>query len=159
MKANSELVTKEIFGNDRSIIVRPTYLMGPGDYTHRFTYWPMRLNLGGPVMVPGKDSDIFQYIDVRDVAQWTIRLIENQVGDTFNAVGPASTQTMPAFVHGVHAAFSSPIDYIRIPDYEFLKTHGMETLIPWISPLSERVPNQLFTATKKASITDYPSPH
>jgi 2'-hydroxyisoflavone reductase len=54
MKANSEIAAKEEFGDDRTIVVRPTYIMGPGDRTDRFTYWPVRLGLGGEVMVPGK---------------------------------------------------------------------------------------------------------
>ena len=77
MKTNSEAEAKKAFGADRTIIVRPTYMMGPADRTDRFTYWPVRLGRGGEVMVPGKSLDPVQYIDVRDVASWMIRLIEN----------------------------------------------------------------------------------
>ena len=134
MKTNSELEAQKAFGKDRTIIVRPTYMMGPGDRTDRFTYWPVRLNLGGEVMVPGKTDDPVQYIDVRDVANWMIRLIENRKAGTYNAVGPASPTGMQRFIHGAHAAFSSPASFVMIDDYEFLKEHDVYYIVPWIMP-------------------------
>lgn len=148
MKANSEIEAQKAFGKDRCIIVRPTYMMGPADRTDRFTYWPIRLNKGGEVMVPGKKEDPVQYIDVRDVAQWMIRLIENQTTGTYNAVGPASPTTMQGFVYGAHAAFSSPVSFTHIPDYKFLESQGVLDAVPWIMPTgdnygSARANNQL----------------
>ena len=75
MKSNSEIEARREFGADRTITVRPTYMMGPADRTDRFTYWPVRLGRGGEIMVPGKGNDPVQYVDVRDVANWMIRLI------------------------------------------------------------------------------------
>ncbi len=137
MKANSETEARRVFGNDRAIVVRPTYMMGPADRTDRFPYWPVRLDRGGEVMVPGNPHDPVQYIDVRDVAEFMIRLVENRTGGTFNAVGPASPTGMREFVFGAHAAFSSPVDWIAIPDYEFLKEHHVLDAIPWIMPVDE----------------------
>lgn len=137
MKANSEIEAGIVFGADRTIVVRPTYMMGPGDRTDRFTYWPVRLSKGGEVMVPGKMEDPVQYIDVRDVAQWMIRLIENRTTGTFNAVGPASPTGMHAFIFGVHAAFSSEVAFVMIPDYDFLLQQGILDKIPWIMPTGE----------------------
>jgi 2'-hydroxyisoflavone reductase len=76
MKATSEQATIKAFGVERSIIVRPTYMMGPADKTDRFIYWPIRLPKGGEILVPGKTADPVEYIDVRDVAEWMIRLAE-----------------------------------------------------------------------------------
>ncbi len=148
MKANSEIEARSAFGVERTIIVRPTYMMGPADWSDRFTYWPVRLSLGGEVMVPGKSDDPVQYIDVRDVAGWMIRLIEEQKSGVFNAVGPASPTGMHAFVYGVHAAFSSAASFVSVPDYKFLKEHKVLDAIPWIMPTgdnfgSARVNNQL----------------
>lgn len=134
MKANSEIEVLKGFGEKRSIIVRPTYMMGPGDRTDRFTYWPVRLSRGGEVMVPGKKEDPVQYIDVRDVANWMIRLIENQTTGTFNAVGPSSATQLQAFIYGAHAAFSSPASFEFIPDYKFLKSKDVFYAVPWIMP-------------------------
>ncbi len=137
MKANSEIQAKTIFGDDRTIVVRPTYMMGPGDRSDRFTYWPVRLDRGGQVMVPGHRDDPVQYIDVRDVADWMIRLIEDQAVGTYNAVGPASAIGMQAFVHGVHAACNSAVSYVHIDNYPFLKQRGIYDVVPWIMPTGD----------------------
>ncbi len=134
MKAQSEIEARRIFGEDRSITVRPTYIMGPADGSDRFTYWPVRLSLGGDVLVPGKADDPVQYIDVRDVAGWMIRLIENRTTGTFNCAGPASSTGMHAFVYGAHAAFNSAASFVMIPDHEFLREHGVSYAVPWIMP-------------------------
>jgi len=143
MKANSEIEVLKGFGKDRSIIVRPTYMMGPGDQTDRFTYWPERLARGGEVMVPGKADDPVQYIDVRDVANWMIRLAENRKAGTYNAVGPASATGMHAFVYGVHAAFNTEANFIMIPDYYFLTKHNIMDAIPWIMPVGDNAGSAL----------------
>ena len=135
MKANSEIAARLAFGDDRSITVRPTYIMGPADRTNRFAYWPVRLSRGGEILVPGKSEDPVQYIDVRDLTGWMIRLIENRTAGTFNAVGPASATGMHEFVYGAHAAFTSAASFVMVPDYEFLSEHRVGFAIPWIMPV------------------------
>lgn len=143
MKANSEIEVLNGFGRNRSIIVRPTYIIGPGDLTDRFTYWPERLARGGEVMLPGKVNDPVQYIDVRDVANWMIRLAEDRKAGTYNAVGPASATGMHAFVYGAHAAFNSEVNFVLIPDYDFLTKHDILDAIPWIMPVGDNVGSAL----------------
>ena len=137
MKATSELEARKAFGDDRTIVVRPTYMMGPADTSDRFPYWPERLSRGGEVLVPGNADDPVQYIDVRDVASWMIRLIEDKRAGTFNAVGPASPTGMQRFVHGAHAAFDSKADFVTVDDYAFLKAQGVYAVVPWIMPVDE----------------------
>jgi len=134
MKANSELETIKAFGKDRSIIVRPTYMMGPADKTDRFIYWPIRLSRGGEVLVPGKNNDPVQYIDVRDVAEWMIRLAEKKLAGTYNAVGPEKSQTMNGFIDNAKNAFEIESTFIHIDNYKFLKENRVPYLIPWIMP-------------------------
>ena len=121
MKANSEPEAERIFGEDRTVVVRPTQMTGPADKTDRFIHWPIRLNRGGRVLVPGKTDDPVQIIDVRDVAEWMIRLIENKKAGTFNAVGPKAGMTMPEFVKEAHSAFTSEAEFVQADDYDFLK--------------------------------------
>ncbi len=137
MKSLSEIEARKAFGESRTIVVRPTYMVGPADRTDRFTYWPVRLSRGGNILVPGKSDDPVQYIDVRDVAGWMIRLIENRTTGTFNAVGPPSPTGMHAFVYGAHAAFSSAVRFTMIADYDFLKKQKVPYAIPWIMPTGE----------------------
>lgn len=151
MKARSEMEARSAFGDDRTIVVRPTYMMGPADPTDRFTWWPVRLARGGEILVPGHADDPVQYVDVRDVAAWMIRLIEGGVVGTFNAVGPASSTGMHRFVYGAHAAFASKATFVSVDDYGFLLEHGLSTAVPWIMPVgnnagSARVSNELAMA-------------
>jgi 2'-hydroxyisoflavone reductase len=74
----------------RATIVRPGYIVGPGDPTDRFTYWPVRVARGGEVLAPGSPDDPLQWIDVRDLAAWLVTLAEQGTAGTFNAVGPAT---------------------------------------------------------------------
>ena len=134
MKANSENESKRIFGKDRAAIIRPHFIVGPGDKQDRFHHWAIRMQRGGEIVIPGKATDKVQFIDVRDVAAFSIRLIENQTGGTFQAAGPASPMTSTAFVHGAHAAFSSPVEYIHLDDYDFLIKEDLRFLCPWVMP-------------------------
>lgn len=148
MKANSELAAIEEFGFARTIIVRPTYMIGPADKSNRFIHWPIRLALGGETMVPGKVNDPVQYIDVRDVAEWMIRLIENRTFGTFNAVGPKDEQFIYDFVNEASQAFGVESNFITIPNDEFLVENGLLDLVPWIMPTdnnasSARISNEL----------------
>ena len=134
MKANSELEAIKQFGKERSIIVRPTYMIGPADKTNRFIHWPIRLSRGGAILVPGKAGDPVQYMDVRDVAEWMIRLIEDKKTGTFNAVGPSAPQDMYAFIEEAKTAFEAESSFVKIDDYDFLKAQNIHHIVPWIMP-------------------------
>ncbi len=134
MKANSEAIARKIFGEDRTIAIRPHFMTGPADRTDRFMYWPLRLAKGGDIILPGKANDPVQFIDVRDIAEWMIRLIENGTTGTYNGAGPASPMTMPAYVYGAHAAFGSKVNFVSIDDYDFLEKNQVPFIAPWILP-------------------------
>ena len=104
MKTASEREAKKWFG-DRTTIIRPTLICGPGDDSFRFTYWPYRIAKGGEILAPGDGQDHVQIIDCRDLAEWTIRVVESATTGTFNAAGPASPMTMAEQLHGIRAAF------------------------------------------------------
>jgi 2'-hydroxyisoflavone reductase len=70
----------------RAAVIRPGLIVGPDDNTDRFTYWPARAARGGEFIAPGAPTDPFQVIDVRDLAAFTIAIVENNVTGTYNAV-------------------------------------------------------------------------
>jgi 2'-hydroxyisoflavone reductase len=78
----------------RVLTVRAGVLVGPYDYTDRFTYWPRRVARGGEVLAPGHPGRVRQFIDVRDLAAWVLRAIEQNRHGTFNATGPDYELTM-----------------------------------------------------------------
>jgi nucleoside-diphosphate-sugar epimerase len=86
LKAASERVVQEVVG-ERALTVRPGLIVGPHDESGRFTYWPHRIARGGDVLVPGEPRDRKQFIDVRDLAEWMLRMLERDEGGLYNATG------------------------------------------------------------------------
>jgi 2'-hydroxyisoflavone reductase len=87
LKAACEQAAQAAFPG-RATIIRPGYIVGPGDQSDRFTYWPVRIARGGEVLAPGSPDDPVQWIDVRDLAAWLVHLAEEGTAGAFNAVGP-----------------------------------------------------------------------
>ena len=87
LKVLCEQTVERIYGN-RALIVRPGLIVGPNDGTDRFTYWPVRVARGGDVLAPDRPDILTQIIDVRDLADFTVKLIEDGASGAFNATGP-----------------------------------------------------------------------
>jgi len=121
LKALCEDVTRDVF-KERAIIVRPHLIVGPGDTTDRFTYWPVRIQKGGEVLAPGSMNHPVQYIDARDLSQFMIHLIENRTNGTFGAVGPLSGLSMAELLYGMRAVVSNDISFTWV-DQEFLENY------------------------------------
>jgi 2'-hydroxyisoflavone reductase len=114
LKAASEAEARRQFGAAVTT-VRPGLIVGPGDPTDRFTYWPVRLARGGEVLAPGDGSDPVQFIDVRDLDEWTIRLAEQRAFGIFNATGPDHTLTTAAMLAGVGKAVGGGAKLVWVP--------------------------------------------
>lgn len=112
-----EMLHAELPG--RVACIRPGLIVGPHDPTDRFTYWPRRIARGGDVLAPGRPQRPIQFIDVRDLADWCVRLGEHRQVGTFNAVGPQSV-TMGSFVDECRAVAGSDVRFIWIPDQQLL---------------------------------------
>ncbi len=72
----------------KACVIRPGYIVGPGDTSNRFAYWPMRADKGGDFVVPGDPTDPIQVIDVRDLSEWMVHVAERKLIGRFNACGP-----------------------------------------------------------------------
>jgi 2'-hydroxyisoflavone reductase len=108
----------------RVTVVRPGLIIGPGDDTDRFTYWPVRIARGGEVLVPGDGSDHVQIIDVRDLVAFCITLVENRTYGVFNAVGPQLGQPFRTFVERVQRGVGATnVSYTWV-DVDFLRENG-----------------------------------
>jgi 2'-hydroxyisoflavone reductase len=115
LKAVSEQEARRRFG-PATTIIRPGLIVGPGDETDRFTYWPVRLARGGEVLAPGDGSDPVQIIDARDLAEWTVRMAEARTVGVFNATGPAHVLTTLAMLEAVGDAVHSTAHLNWAPD-------------------------------------------
>lgn len=129
-KAQCERQTMTTFG-DRGIVVRPTYIVGPGDTTDRFPYWPVRLARGGEVLAPGHADDPMQLIDVRDLAEFMVHVLETNQRGVFNVAGPREPLTARHFYERAAAAIDAKVKYVYVDDYDFLIAHKIEEAIPW----------------------------
>lgn len=87
LKAGCEGIVRSLLGS-RALIIRPGPVVGPHDPTDRFTYWPLRISRGGRVLAPGNPLRQVQFIDARDLAHWTILMVERQTAGIYNAIGP-----------------------------------------------------------------------
>ena len=126
MKTLSENTVHEAFPG-RTTVVRPGLIVGPGDMTDRFTYWPVRLDDGGEVLAPGNPDHANQVIDQRDLTEWIVRLAENGTVGDFNATGPAERLSMGSMLDQIGLATEKPYELTWVPE-SFLQAQGIS---PW----------------------------
>jgi 2'-hydroxyisoflavone reductase len=132
LKAQSEAEAEKWFPG-KALIIRPGYIVGPGDESDRFTYWPVRVERGGEMLAPGSPNDPIQIIDARDLAEWTIRMVEQGTVGAFNAVGPKSTLTMAHMLNDMKQTTNSDATFTWIDD-DFLKEQKIIDDVPiWTS--------------------------
>jgi 2'-hydroxyisoflavone reductase len=124
LKALSEQETEKWFPG-KSLIIRPGLIVGPRDETDRFTYWPVRIDRGGEVLAPGNPTDPVQFIDGRDLAEWTVRMAENRETGIYNATGPAKELGIGGMLDGIKTALNSNATFAWA-DAEFLKQQKVE---------------------------------
>jgi 2'-hydroxyisoflavone reductase len=112
---------------DMWTVIRPCLIVGPLDRTDRFTWWPARIAEGGEVLAPDKPDDPCQFIDSRDLAEWTIRVAEMKLLGTYNAIGPDKPLTVGAMLDGVRAVVNPAANFVWVP-WEFLQEQKVR---PW----------------------------
>jgi 2'-hydroxyisoflavone reductase len=122
-------------------IIRPGLIVGPLDQTDRFTYWPYRINQGGEVMAPGTPNDPVQFIDSRDLAEWTVRMAEGNTNGVFNATGPDKPLTMAEMLYGIKAVTTAGAQFTWVPA-DFLaeqKINGWRHMTVWVASTPQTV--------------------
>jgi 2'-hydroxyisoflavone reductase len=110
----------------RSLVLRPGLIVGPFDPSDRFTYWPARVARGGEILAPFPDWNT-QVIDVRDLAEWNIRLVEQDVVGIFNATGPAEPLSFRSLLETCQQVSQSQASFTWM-EPEFLLNNGVA---PW----------------------------
>lgn len=123
-KARCEREVSRIFGT-RALNIRPGFIVGPGDPTDRFTYWPVRYSQGGEMLAPGAPDDAVQFIDVRDLAEWTIHCVEQGTRGTFNALGPERPDTMGNLLAACRAAAPKADTKLTWVSTDFIESQGL----------------------------------
>ena len=111
----------------RVILLRPGLIVGPHDPSGRFTYWVQRVARGGTVLAPADPHYPVQFIDARDLAAWSMALLEQGNSGMFNASGPAAPLTLGAFLDQCRRALRAQAAFVW-PDAAFLESRQVA---PW----------------------------
>lgn len=122
-------------------IVRPPIITGPGDNTDRFTFWYDRVDRGGEVLAPGAPDDPIQYVDVRDLADFVVKMAEERTLGVFNVTGPEAPLSTAEFLYGLRATTGSPVHFRWVP-WDFLEAHGIRggaEIAAWRPPTGDNL--------------------
>ncbi|WP_411106762.1 NAD-dependent epimerase/dehydratase family protein [Streptomyces sp. cmx-4-9] len=137
IKVACENAVREALG-DRALIVRSGLIVGPGDVSDRFGYWPARIARGGRVVVPDTLDQPTQYVDVRDLASWIVDAGEQKTSGTYNGVGPS--RPLGALLDAVVEAVGAPDTELVPVSPEVLAAAGVQvwrgekSLPVWVPP-------------------------
>lgn len=126
MKARVERAAEQRFPG-RVANLRAGLIVGPRDTTGRYAYWPIRASEGGEMIAPGSGEDFVQYIDVRDLAEFTVLCAERGLAGPFNCVNPKRTWTARDMVGSAVRTAGAGATPVWIPS-EFLAAQGVR---PW----------------------------
>lgn len=126
-KAHCEKIVSEIY-NDKALNIRPGLIVGAYDESDRFTYWVRRVSQGGVIIAPGRPERQIQFIDVRDLAEWIIRMVEAGMHGTYCATGPAYTLSMEQFLQSCKQTCKSNARFVWLSD-EMLSKAEVQ---PWV---------------------------
>jgi len=135
LKAHCERAVGDVFG-DRCLIVRPGIIVGPHDPTDRFTYWIVRIAEGGHMLGPGKPEAPIQFIDARDLAAWTISMIERDAHGVYHTVGPNEPTTWGSLLFTCCEVAQKRLSVHWLPDGFLLEqgVSGWKDLPLWLPP-------------------------
>jgi 2'-hydroxyisoflavone reductase len=131
-KVACEQACLQAMGVDRVLIARAGLIVGYGDRSDRFGYWPARVARardGEAVLVPSLDAPT-QVIDVEDLARWLVRSGERRIGGAYNAVGDVID--LRHALEAVGAVVGRAPGWVEVDD-SWLEQHGVD---PWAGPES-----------------------
>lgn len=125
LKVLCEQAAEEVMPG-RVLAVRPGYIVGPFDFTDRFTYWPWRVTQGGSMLAPGQPDRPIQFIDACDLTAWTLSMAERRQTGAYNATGPVHRLTWGQLLEESRTVTGSATDFNWVPD-EFLAAQGLDS--------------------------------
>jgi nucleoside-diphosphate-sugar epimerase len=126
MKVACEEIIREEAAS--ATIIRPGLIVGPGDPSGRFTYWPARMAGGGWVLAPGRPEDSIQVIDVRDLASWIVNSAESRLAGDYDGIG--SMTTMGDLLRAIARGCAADVGLIWVSQKFLFDQH----VRPWAGP-------------------------
>jgi len=153
LKALCENEVLEIFGNDCSI-VRSGLIVGDGDFSDRFTYWVERISRGGKIIFPVSKINNVQFIDVKDLADWVIKMTEEKINGVYNSTGPLETLTLGELIDECIKFTGSQAELVKI-DENFLLKENVSPFLDltlWLPEESAGINNVDISKAKSAGM-------
>ncbi|MEU6943881.1 NAD-dependent epimerase/dehydratase family protein [Streptomyces sp. NPDC046316] len=148
-KRGGELAAVEAFGPDRTLFVRAGLIIGPYENVGRLPWWLGRIARGGPVLAPGPRALPLQYIDVRDLAEWTLDAAAAGLAGPYNLVSPPGHTTTDELLDACVRATGSDAE-LRWTDPETLLAAGVE---PWSDLPIWIPPGELYDGMHTADVS------
>ncbi len=155
LKAACERAARRRFGDDVTI-VRPTYVVGAHDYTLRFPYWVARAARGGDVAVPGPREARLQWIDARDLAEFTLGVLADGLTGPFHVAAPSGGESFVGAIERVVAHVAPPGTRVTEVPAEAVLAAGLEAAFPLWSPRPEAVSTLDTTRAEAAGLVARP---
>jgi 2'-hydroxyisoflavone reductase len=126
LKALCEYEIQQNFAG-KVLVIRPGLIVGPNDPTDRFSYWPYRVSIGGKMLAPAPPSSNLQFIDVRDLAEFIVKMIEQKSQGVYNVTGPKKPANMGSLLVACREAAESDASFIWVEETFLLQ----EGVAPW----------------------------
>ncbi|MFF3760552.1 NAD-dependent epimerase/dehydratase family protein [Streptomyces sp. NPDC002185] len=148
-KRGGELAATAAFGPDRTLLVRAGLILGPYENVGRLPWWLGRIARGGPVLAPGPRTAPVQYVDVRDLAVWTLDAVAAGLSGPYNLVSPPGHTTMGELLDACVRATGSDAE-LRWTEPEALLAAGVA---PWTELPVWLPPGELYDALHTADVS------
>ena len=114
LKTACENVVLDAYPGSASII-RSGLIVGPHDPTNRFTYWVSRTARGGDAIAPPAGQPL-QFVDVRDIADFTLHCAGAGIAGIYNVTGPAQRLTVGQLLTAAKATLDSDVEFRQVSD-------------------------------------------
>ncbi|WP_040163884.1 NAD-dependent epimerase/dehydratase family protein [Microbacterium gorillae] len=111
-----------------ALLVRPGVILGPGEDVGRLPWWLTRIAAGGRFVAPGDPARPLQFIDVRDLAEFTLHALTTGLRGPYDVTAPPRSVTMGSFLADCIAVTGADATPVWIPEAA-LEAAGVQ---PWI---------------------------
>lgn len=149
LKRGAELAAEAAFGSDRTLLARAGLILGPYENIGRLPWWLNRVARGGSVLAPGPAEAGLQYIDVRDLAGWTLDAAERGLTGPYDLVSPPGHTTMRELLETCVAVTGSTAEPRWIPPEPILAA-GVQ---PWTDLPVWMPPGQMYDSFHRSDVS------
>lgn len=153
LKVACEEVLMKGMDRDKTLIIRPGYIVGAYDYTDRFTFWPVMIKNLDTMPIPPMGDMPFMFIDMEDLAAFAIGALEQSLSGVYHLAGPKKPILFSDFIETCRKVFNPDCKWKELEDKWF---DDQEQSKPSLFPLFNDFPEGriLFSANVDKAFND-----